>query len=91
MKAKTTIKGTKGTIKLVVDETIEKIAIRVNTPEKMQEQSSTIEAFVMPTQKTISLDLGKFRDAMTRMNVAQLEALGRSLVLIATTAKKHIK
>lgn len=91
----TVIKGEKTTIKLVVKETIERIAIVLNTAEKMKEidknSLSNIEAFIMPTQKWISMDLSKFRDAMQRMSPYQLEALGKSMLLIAEKAKKYIK
>lgn len=91
----TIIKGEKTAIKLVVKETVERIAIVLNTAEKMKDMEkngmSNIEAFIMPTQKTISVDLSKFRDAMQRMSPYQLEALGKSMLLIAEKAKKYIK
>ena len=91
----TVIKGEKTTIKLVVKETIERIAIVLNTAEKMKEidknSLSNIEAFIMPTQKWLSMDVSKLRGAMQRMSPYQLEALGKSMLLIAEKAKKYIK
>ena len=91
----TIIKGEKTNIHLVIKETVERIAITINSAEKMKDieanKMSNIEAFIMPTQKTISMDLGKFSEAMKKMNPYQLEALGKSMLLIAEKAKKYIK